>query len=153
MCSLPSYIKNLSLFILASFIFMVSHDSFASDFPIHHNPQLYVLNKFQPHDIVFLGTRHKQPPILNFISEIIAALHDSGVTHLVSFMNTPTIAIFGPSSAKRWAPLGGVVKILRGDVDYEPCFETENANCDNPQCLSGVTIDMVLEAMKALNTI
>jgi ADP-heptose:LPS heptosyltransferase len=79
--------------------------------------------------------------------------HDSGVTHLASFMNAPTIAVFGPSSAKRWAPLGGMVKILRGDVDCEPCFEIENANCDNPQCLSGVTIDMVLKAMKALNTI
>ncbi|MBW1895775.1 MAG: glycosyltransferase family 9 protein [Deltaproteobacteria bacterium] len=79
--------------------------------------------------------------------------HDSGVTHLASFMNTPTIAIFGPSSPKRWAPLGRAVKVLRGEIDCEPCFEIENANCDNPRCLHGVTIDMVLGAIKALNTI
>ena len=30
----------------------------------------------------FLGTRHKQPPILEFISEIITVLHNSGVTHI-----------------------------------------------------------------------
>jgi ADP-heptose:LPS heptosyltransferase len=77
--------------------------------------------------------------------------HDSGVTHLASFMNTPTIAIFGPSSPKRWAPLGHAVKVLRGEVDCEPCFEIENANCDDPQCLTGVTVDMVLSATKALD--
>jgi ADP-heptose:LPS heptosyltransferase len=79
--------------------------------------------------------------------------HDSGVTHLASFMNTPTIAIFGPSSPKRWAPLGHVVKVLRGEVDCEPCFEIEKANCENPRCLTGVTVHMVLEAMRALNKI
>jgi hypothetical protein len=55
---------------------------YASDFPINYNPQSYVLNKFQSHDIVFLGTRHKQPPVLKFISKIITELHNSGVTHI-----------------------------------------------------------------------
>jgi len=79
--------------------------------------------------------------------------HDSGVTHLAAFMNTPAIAIFGPSNPKRWAPLGRAVKVLRGEVDCEPCFEIENANCDNPYCLDGVTLDRALEAIKALNAI
>jgi hypothetical protein len=47
-------------------------------------PQSPILhpNKLQSHDIIFLGTRHKQPPILEFISEIITVLHNSGVTHV-----------------------------------------------------------------------
>jgi hypothetical protein len=57
-------------------------ENLADDFPIHHNPQSCVLSKFQTHGIVFLGTRHKQPPILNFISDPITVLHDSGVTHI-----------------------------------------------------------------------
>jgi len=54
----------------------------ASHLPIHHNPQSYILTKFQSQDIVFLGTRHKQPPILQFISDLIPKLHHTGVTHI-----------------------------------------------------------------------
>ena len=82
MYNLPRSIENTFLFILASLILMVSYDLFASDFPIHHNPQSYVLTKFQSHDLILLGTRHKQPPILNFVSDLIKALHNSGVTHI-----------------------------------------------------------------------
>jgi hypothetical protein len=57
-------------------------NSEAIDFPIQHNPQSYVLTKFKTYDIVFLGIRHKQPPILEFISELITVLHDSGVNHI-----------------------------------------------------------------------
>jgi hypothetical protein len=74
--------KNLFFFFSAYLVIIVPHDSFASDFPIHQNPQSYVLNKFQSYDIVFLGTRHKQTPILNFVSELITALPNSGVTHI-----------------------------------------------------------------------
>ena len=54
----------------------------AFDSPIYHNLQSYILTRFQSHDIVFLGTRHKQPPILEFISELITVLHNFGVTHI-----------------------------------------------------------------------
>jgi hypothetical protein len=54
----------------------------AKESPINNKPQSYVLNKFKTHDIVFLGTRHKQPPILSYISNLIKALHNSGVTHI-----------------------------------------------------------------------
>ena len=70
---------NLLIFIL---VFLIPKNSHATDFPIHHNPQSYILTKLQTNDIVFLGTRHKQPPILEFISDIITELHNSGVTHI-----------------------------------------------------------------------
>lgn len=38
--------------------------------------------QIQNHDIVFLGTRQKQPPILEFISNLIPKLLESGVTHI-----------------------------------------------------------------------
>ena len=75
--------KTVLLAFLAYMVLIAPLDSFASDhIPINHNPKSYVLSKLQTHDIVFLGTRHKQPPILIFISELITALHDSGVTHI-----------------------------------------------------------------------
>jgi len=40
--------------------------------------------------------------------------HDSGVTHLAALFGVPTVALFGPTEAERWAPRGDHVTILRG---------------------------------------
>ncbi len=74
--------------------------------------------------------------------------NDSGLTHLAAFLGVATVAIFGPSSPKRWAPMGNCVKLLRGTQDCLPCFEVAKNNCDDPQCLSGVSADMVLDAVR-----
>ncbi len=71
-----------NLLLAAIFIIIIPQSSQATDYKLNHNPQSYVLKKFQTHNIVLLGTRHKQPAILNFISELITALHNSGVTHI-----------------------------------------------------------------------
>ncbi|MBW1740360.1 MAG: glycosyltransferase family 9 protein [Deltaproteobacteria bacterium] len=76
--------------------------------------------------------------------------NDSGVTHLAAFIGTPTVAIFGPSNPKRWSPVGRVTKVLRGRADCVPCFEIAAVNCKDPQCLYGVSVDMVLDAVREL---
>jgi ADP-heptose:LPS heptosyltransferase len=40
--------------------------------------------------------------------------HDSGVTHLAAALSVPTIACFGPTDSRRWAPLGRAVSIVSG---------------------------------------
>jgi ADP-heptose:LPS heptosyltransferase len=40
--------------------------------------------------------------------------HDSGLTHLAAVLGRPTVAIFGPTDADRWAPVGPHVRIVRG---------------------------------------
>ncbi len=92
------------------------------------------------------------------LSEVVAVMkttrcfigNDSGLAHLAAMMGVPAVVIFGPSSPKRWRPLGRAIKVVRGVVDCAPCFETEKANCDAPQCLSGVSVDRVLVAAKGL---
>jgi len=42
----------------------------------------YMQSKLANNDILFLGTRHKQPEILNFLNELIPTLNKLGVTHL-----------------------------------------------------------------------
>lgn len=73
--------------------------------------------------------------------------NDSGLTHLAAYMGVPTVAIFGPSSPRRWSPVGPRTKILRGNGDCVPCFEMEEANCEDPRCLNEVSMEMVLKAM------
>lgn len=41
--------------------------------------------------------------------------HDSGITHLAAAVGVPTVALFGPTDAGRWAPRGGHVRILSGE--------------------------------------
>ena len=45
-------------------------------------PKTCVLQKLATPDLVFLGTRHKRPRILNFIASVVLDLHDAGVTHI-----------------------------------------------------------------------
>jgi heptosyltransferase-3 len=79
--------------------------------------------------------------------------HDSGVAHLAAFLGVPTIAVFGPSSPRRWAPLGHQVRTLRGKAECTPCFEVEKVNCDDPRCLLDVSVPMVLQAMETRSVI
>jgi len=39
--------------------------------------------------------------------------HDTGVTHLAAAVGTPTVALFGPTNANVWAPLGEHVQLVR----------------------------------------
>ena len=51
-------------------------------FAITAPPTKYIHSKLSNHDIVFLGTKHRQPRILNFIAELIPSLKELGVTHI-----------------------------------------------------------------------
>jgi ADP-heptose:LPS heptosyltransferase len=77
--------------------------------------------------------------------------NDSGLSHMAACMGIPTVTVFGPSSAKRWSPLGPSTKVLQGDVDCVPCFERQEANCEEPQCFSRVTAEAVLQAIRQMD--
>jgi hypothetical protein len=71
-------ILTLTVLLISGFLSVL----YASNYNLNHDPQSYILKKLKSHNIVFLGTKHKQPPILKFISDLIPRLHDSGVTHI-----------------------------------------------------------------------
>jgi ADP-heptose:LPS heptosyltransferase len=39
--------------------------------------------------------------------------HDTGITHLAATVGTPTVALFGPTDADVWAPLGNHVRVVQ----------------------------------------
>ncbi len=62
---------------------------------------------------------------------------DSGVVHLAAALDTPVIAIFGPSNHEEWKPFGaqivasesteplrGTCVVVRSDLPCSPCFYT-----------------------------
>ena len=72
--------------------------------------------------------------------------NDSGASHLAAYSGLPTTVIFGPTDPRRWAPIGRAVQIVRPELPCRPCFETEPANCEDPQCLARTTPPQVVEA-------
>lgn len=44
--------------------------------------QAYVLEKLRAHDLVFMGTTHKQPAILSLLAGLLPRLYAAGVTHV-----------------------------------------------------------------------
>jgi heptosyltransferase-3 len=50
--------------------------------------------------------------------------NDSGITHLAAACGLPTIALFGPTDPRIWAPRGSAVKVIRWHPD-RPDPETE----------------------------
>jgi len=59
--------------------------------------------------------------LISFFKEMCKLLitTDSGPMHLASFLNIPTIALFGPSNVKRWSPLSAKRIILKKQNLYE----------------------------------
>lgn len=56
------------------------------------------------------GTLHELHDALTGASAYLG--NDSGPTHLAAQMGLPTIALFGPTDPKRWAPIGPAVTVL-----------------------------------------
>jgi hypothetical protein len=54
--------------------------------------------------------------------------NDSGITHLAAAVGVPTIALFGPTDPRVWAPRGPAVKIIhRADLSDIPAAEVVEA--------------------------
>ena len=65
--------------------------------------------------------------------------NDSGVGHLMAAIGTPLVSLFGPSDAKRWAPFGEHVIILRAQE-----FGGETMESIPVEAVSGA-VDRLLE--------
>lgn len=78
---------------------------------------------------------------------VVAA--DTGPLHLAAAVGTPVVALFGPKDPLRYGPRqhGGLPnRILLSQVPCRPC---RRRDCASPQCVLGVQVDTVAEAVLA----
>lgn len=66
---------------------------------------------------------------------------DSGVSHLSSYLGTPTIVIYGPTDPVIWRPIGECVSVVR----YEKCPPCFPNVCDERDCLTSQEIINIVE--------
>ena len=79
--------------------------------------------------------------------------NDSGLMHVAVAVDTPVIAIYGPTDYTRTAPLGNMHTIIRKGYDCSPCFKMDGrdkvVNCPyDYKCLKDITVNEVFEKVK-----
>jgi heptosyltransferase III len=75
--------------------------------------------------------------------------NDSGVMHLASYLDTPVVALFGPSDELEYGPWSSHARAVTKPVSCRPCM---NAQCRYPsvRCLTSISIAEVKTAVLQL---
>ncbi len=75
---------------------------------------------------------------------------DTGPMHLAAAVDTPIVALFGPSNPARYGPRGRRERILRIDLPCSPCGQVrlppERCRGHVPDCLDGISVATVVAA-------
>jgi ADP-heptose:LPS heptosyltransferase len=141
------------------------------EWPLHHWAEFYQLAAATGLRVAFttaVGVREQQlmaelkktlpdAPVLPAIPGLplfLAVLNraevfvsgDTGPLHFAAGLGVPTISLFGPSSAAKWAPVGSRHQVLAGS----PCQCDGNwAVCQNAShCLAAITPEQVFERLQ-----
>ncbi len=73
--------------------------------------------------------------------------NDTGPLYLSAAVGTPTVALFGPSDARRLGPYGDGHGKVVAEVECAPC---RNRRCRNRTCMESIEPDEVMEAVRGL---
>ncbi|MCL2484943.1 MAG: lipopolysaccharide heptosyltransferase II [Endomicrobia bacterium] len=71
--------------------------------------------------------------------------NEAGPMHIATALNTPAVAILGPTNAKRTGPYKGNTQIIQHQVSCQPC---RNRNCTLTLCMRDITVEEVFKAVK-----
>jgi heptosyltransferase II len=88
--------------------------------------------------------------ILALAAATSAVSNDSGLLHVAAALGTPSIGIFGPTSAWHWAPLNPLAAIIetQTEVDCRPCHKPV-CRLAHHRCMRDIAADRVLAATHA----
>jgi ADP-heptose:LPS heptosyltransferase len=90
------------------------------------------------------GLEELQACIVN--AELILG-NDCGPLHLAGAWQRPTVSIFGPSSARQWAPLGA--KVLSSTRACRPCTQDGRISCTSLDCLQDISRSEVIQGIES----
>jgi ADP-heptose:LPS heptosyltransferase len=62
--------------------------------------------------------------------------NDSGISHLAAATGVRTVALFGPSDPRQWAPRGKKAIVLWRNLDCSPCCDATMKACPHHACLT-----------------
>ncbi len=70
---------------------------------------------------------------------------DSGPMHLAAAVQTPVVALFGPTDPGRTGPYGTGHKVLTAPLPCRPCFKK---TCDTQACMREISVADVFDAVR-----
>jgi 3-deoxy-D-manno-octulosonic-acid transferase/heptosyltransferase-1 len=70
---------------------------------------------------------------------------DSGPMHLAAAMETPVVALFGPTDPARTGPYGKRHTVIRMELPCSPCFFR---TCDTKRCMREMTVEDVYQGVR-----
>jgi 3-deoxy-D-manno-octulosonic-acid transferase/heptosyltransferase-1 len=70
---------------------------------------------------------------------------DSGPMHLAAAVNTPVVAIFGPTSPARTGPYGSGHTVIQKGLACVPCFRK---HCETKNCMKEISVEEVFQSIK-----
>ena len=71
---------------------------------------------------------------------------DSGVMHMASALDVPTVAIFGPTDPSYTGPQNMRSRVVRRDLACSPCYLRKP--CPHRECLEGLEAEVVMDACR-----
>lgn len=85
-----------------------------------------------------------------FISRCQAFVNtDSGLGHIASCFQIPSLTIFGPGDENQTAPFSPKSELVRLEIDCAPCVRNKKRNCKT-ECLLGLSPQMVYDSLKPI---
>ena len=83
----------------------------------------------------------------------VSVTNDSGLMHVSYAVDTPVVAIFGPTDVKRAGPINEKDVVVRKDIDCSPCYNlSKKKKCTRKYlCLRSISVsDVFVEVMKTI---
>jgi heptosyltransferase I len=104
------------------------------------------IRSFMTHNTVNLAgkTSLKTLAALYEIAELLLTT-DTGPMHIAAAINTPVVALFGPTAPSRTGPFGAGHRIVDVRKDCSPCFKRF---CPTKACMKEITAEMAMEKME-----
>jgi len=75
--------------------------------------------------------------------------NDSAVLHLASYLNIPTVAIFGPTDEEKYGPWSKKALVIKKDIFCRPCQKAE-CRFSTLDCLKLIKVEDVLSASRKI---
>jgi cystathionine gamma-synthase len=76
--------------------------------------------------------------------------NDAGPMHLAAAVGTPTVAVWGSSSALRWRPWGVPHRVVQNLLECNPCPGYGCRVAPTPLCIESATVGQVADAVQSL---
>jgi ADP-heptose:LPS heptosyltransferase len=70
---------------------------------------------------------------------------DSGPMHLAAAVETPVIALFGPTDPARTGPYGAGHTIIKAELSCSPCLLKK---CSTKKCMEDISLQQVFAAVE-----